>query len=55
LAELKDQMLEPASTELIQQELEFPRSVYTIKKVPENLKIASSHEGLPSIMKWCFE
>ena len=55
LAELKDQMLEPASTELIQQELEFPRSVYKIKKVPENLKITSSHQSLPSIMKWCFE
>ena len=55
LAELKDQMLEPASSELIQQELEFPRSVYTIKKVPENLKIAPSHESLPSIIKWCFE
>lgn len=55
LAELKDQMLEPASAELIKQEMEFPRSVFSIKKVPENLKIVSSQESLASLVEWCFE
>ncbi len=55
LAELKDQMLEPASKELIKQELEFPGSVYSLRKVPENMKVISSHESLASIMEWCFE
>jgi cephalosporin-C deacetylase-like acetyl esterase len=55
LADLKDQMLEPASEELIKQELEFPRSVYSFRKVPENMKIVSSHESLASIVEWCFE
>jgi cephalosporin-C deacetylase-like acetyl esterase len=55
LAELKDHMLEPASAELIQQELEFPRSVYSIKNLPENMRIVSSQESLASIVEWCFE
>lgn len=42
LGELNDQMLHPASDELINRELEFPRSVYTLKKAPENLEIISS-------------
>jgi hypothetical protein len=55
LAELKDQMLEPASAELVKQELEFPASVYSLRKAQENLKVISSHESLASIMEWCFQ
>ena len=55
LAELKDQMLEPASAELITQELAFPRSVYSSIKAPENIKIISSHESLGSLVDWCFQ
>ncbi len=55
LTDLKDQMLESASVELIEQDLAFPRTVYSHKKASENLKITSSYESLNSIVKWCFE
>jgi len=55
LVNLNDQMLEPASTELINQELAFPRSVYSLKDSPENLKVVSQYENINSIIDWCFE
>lgn len=55
LAELKDQMLEPASAELITQELAFPRAVYSSKNAPENMKTSSSHVSLGSLVDWCFQ
>ena len=54
LADLKDQMLESASTELINQELGFPRSVYSYKGVSDNLRIMPSFEDLGEIIDWCF-
>jgi hypothetical protein len=54
LADLRDQMLEPAPTELIDKELEFPRSVYA-KQAPGNLKILEKIDDLNAIMKWGFE
>ena len=42
LIKLKDQMLEPASEEMIRLELEFPCSVYNLKKASENIDIISS-------------
>jgi cephalosporin-C deacetylase-like acetyl esterase len=55
LTELKDQRLEPASEGLINQELAFPRTVYSSINAPENLKIASSPESLASLIDWCFQ
>jgi dienelactone hydrolase len=55
LAELKDQMLEPASSELIDRELEFSRSAYAFKQAPENLQIIKKTEDLHSIVSWAFE
>jgi dienelactone hydrolase len=55
LSELKDQMKNPASEDLINEELSFPRSVYSFKDVPENLKVLSSYESLNSIVDWCFK
>jgi len=55
LAEPTDQMLEPASTELINKELEFPRSVYSSKHSQENLKILEKMDSLESVVKWGFE
>ena len=55
LAELKDQMLEPASVELINQELKFPHSAYSFKKAPENIKVVSSYESLGSLVDWSFK
>ena len=55
LAGPTDQMLEPASTELINKELEFPRSVYSFKQAPGNLKVLEKMDNLDSIVNWSFE
>ena len=55
LADTRDQMLEPASTELIGKELEFPRSVYALKHSRGNLKILKKTDDLTSIVNWSFE
>ena len=55
LAAPTDQMLEPASTELINKELEFPRAAYSFKHSPENLRILKKIDDLASIAQWSFE
>lgn len=55
LANLKDQMLEPASPELIEMETAFPGSVYSYKNAAGNLRIVSSYESLGSLVDWGFE
>jgi dienelactone hydrolase len=55
LIELKDQMGQPAGKELIDEELSFPRSVYSLKNVPGNLNIVTSDENISSVIRWCFE
>jgi hypothetical protein len=54
LADLRDQMLEPAPTELINKEMEFPRSVYA-KRAPGNLRILEKIDDLNAVLKWGFE
>ena len=39
-------MLEPASTELIKQEMGYPQQVYSYKGVSDNLKILTSFNDL---------
>jgi len=57
LTQLKDQMKEPASRELIEEELKFPRSVYSLRKVPENLKVLEfePYQDTDSIIDWWIE
>jgi len=55
LAELKNQLLESASMEAIDQDLEFPRSAYGFKKVSENIKVVTAYESLGSLVDWAFE
>jgi cephalosporin-C deacetylase-like acetyl esterase len=55
LADLQNQMLEPASTELIEREAAFPRSVYSYKNAIGNLRIVSTCESLGSLVDWGFE
>ncbi|HEY6435398.1 MAG TPA: hypothetical protein VIY47_02330, partial [Ignavibacteriaceae bacterium] len=55
LAGPTDQMLEPASTELINRDLEFPLSVYSFRQVPGNLKVLEKTDNLESIVNWSFE
>jgi hypothetical protein len=51
---IKDQMLEQASNELIDKEMELPKAVFAIKNVPSNLRISSSQEDLNTTIEWCF-
>ena len=55
LAGSTDHMLNPASQELINQELEFPQKVYEFENVPEYLKITTASESLVSILNFCFQ
>ena len=55
MVELKDQMNRPACGQLIDEELSFPRSVYSLKNVSENLKIIPSVSDISSVIGWCFE
>ena len=55
LADLQNQRLEPASGELIERDTAFPRSVYTSKNAPGNLKITSSSESAVSLVDWSFK
>ncbi len=52
---INDQMLELASEDLINTEMEFPNAVYAAKHVSANLRIIPSNEDLNSTIKWCFE
>jgi hypothetical protein len=51
---LKDQMLEPASSELIDEELSFPRYVYSLNNAQGNIKITSPREDPISIITSLF-
>lgn len=55
LADLQNQLFEPASNDLIERETAFPRAAYKYKNTPENLKIISSYENLVSLVEWCFD
>jgi hypothetical protein len=55
LAGLKDQMLGPASKELTDEELEFPRSAYSFRKAQGNLIVMSSYESLASLVDLSFK
>jgi hypothetical protein len=54
LVGLRDQLLEPASEELTDRDMSFPRAVYAHMRVSENLKIVPAHD-LGSLIDWCFE
>ena len=52
---IKDQMLEHASEDLLNSEMEFPKVAYAAKNVSSNLRISQSYEDISSSIKWCFE
>jgi len=54
LMELKDQVKQPAAEELVKKELAFPRSVYSMKNAPENLKCLfhQPDDYMLSIAEW---
>jgi dienelactone hydrolase len=55
LAGLKDHMLEPAAQKLIDTELDFPKAVYSLKNISENLKIVPTYESNAALFNWCFQ
>jgi hypothetical protein len=48
-------MLEPASEELINQDIEFPVAVYAFKKASENFRIVKSDTSPVSLVEWSFK
>jgi hypothetical protein len=48
-------MLESASSELMAENLTFPRSVYSFKKAPNKLKVIDKMDDLGSVVDWGFE
>ena len=54
LAQLKDQMKKPASKELVDAQLLFPRSIYADKSSTKNLNIITDEEDISSVINWCF-
>ena len=55
LSGIRDQLLEPATSQSIEQELGFPRAVYTLKGNPKNLRVMDRAPGDHSAMSWLFE
>jgi len=53
LVGLKDQMKKPASGELINKELSFPRSVFSQKNVPGNINVIPDSDDLSIVIEWC--
>jgi dienelactone hydrolase len=52
LVELKDQMQQTASADLINEELSFPRAVYSLKNAAKNLNIISSAGDIGIVVGW---
>lgn len=48
MADIRNSMLQPASREVIDDDLKFTRAAYSYKKVPDNLKIVDKPEGAVS-------
>ena len=55
MADIRNQMLEPASAELISQELDFPRKAFSFKKASENLKVETTYKDAGSLVDWSFK
>lgn len=54
LAEINDQTKQPASSQLINEEMDYPKKVYASKKLIDNLKIIPA-ANLNSLLDWCFK
>jgi dienelactone hydrolase len=55
LVDMKDHMKQTAGTDLIDEELGFPKSVYSGKNVSKNISIMAATSDPGSVVKWCFE
>ena len=55
MVDLKDQLKKPASMELIDEELLFPRYVYSQKIVSNSFNIVPLSDDISSLVSWCFK
>ena len=55
LAGLQNQLLEPASEDVINLDMDFPRTVYKQKQVMDHLKILRWAEDLVTLVNWSFK
>lgn len=53
MTDMKNQMLEPVSDELIKEEMVFPLSLYNSSGAGENLRILSGNQDMMSLINWC--
>jgi cephalosporin-C deacetylase-like acetyl esterase len=54
MEDILDQMLEPASAELTERELDFPRKAFSFKKAPGNMKVVTDEPDIYSLVDWTF-
>ena len=50
-----DHTLVGAPGNLLNEELEFPRTAFASKKASSNLRVVSAGENITSLVQWCFE
>jgi hypothetical protein len=55
MVETKNSMMQPASPDVVDKELEFPRSVYAAKQSPDNFKVLEHREEIGDLIKWSIE
>ncbi|HET9486979.1 MAG TPA: alpha/beta hydrolase family protein [Chryseosolibacter sp.] len=55
LSGITDEMVNPASTELIDKEMKFPRDAYAFKNASSNIRIVPSSAALDTHLDWAFE
>jgi cephalosporin-C deacetylase-like acetyl esterase len=54
LADIKNQILEPASSEMIKEETDFPLKAYSFRGAPDNIKIVAGADDKLSLLSWSF-
>jgi len=54
MAGICNQMLEPASSEVISQELDFPRKAFSFKKASDYLKVETAYADKAFLLEWSF-
>ncbi|HEX8038815.1 MAG TPA: alpha/beta hydrolase family protein [Chryseosolibacter sp.] len=55
IAQPRDQMLKPASAELLNEELAFPRSAYAFMNAIPNLKVLQDVQAADDLVDWTFK
>lgn len=55
IARPRDQMLKPASPELLNEDMAFPRSAYESMRATPNLKVVEELEPIDDLVDWTFE